>query len=261
MNGDPSRTVVFITGTFIANNCWDDWILYFESKGYKCISPTWPFKNAAAEELRNRSAHDDIMLNTISSVTDYFAAAINAFPARPILIGHSLGGLIVQLLLQRDLGVAGVAIHSFPPSGIGCFRFSFLRAVWSAMALFSSAGKTYMIPFTTWRYTIANRMEYEQQKELYYLYAVPESKKIIRDAFRSVAKIDFRKPRAPLLLTAGSSDKLIPAELNYCNYKKYTMGNSVTDYKEFAGHSHLVFGVPAWKREADCILHWLQKIE
>ena len=261
MSQTSSKLILFITGTFLSHNCWDKWKSYFESKGYKCIAPAWPYKDAPAEELRNRPANDAIALNTITSLTDHFAAVINALPEKPILIGHSLGGLIAQLLLQRELGVAGVAIHSFPPRGVNRFWLSFLKAIWEAMVLFSSGKQTYLMSFNKWRYTIANGMDYEQQKELYYLYAIPESKKIIREAFKCVAKIDFNKPHTPLLLTSGSNDKLIPASLNYTNYKKYAIDNSVTDYIEFKIHTHLVFGVPAWREEADVILHWLQGLK
>jgi hypothetical protein len=113
--------------------------------------------------------------------------------------------------------------------------------------------------FNKWRYAIANGMDYTQQKELYYLYAIPESKKIIREALNCIAKIDFHKPHVPFLFTSGSNDKLIPASLNYSNYKKYAYGTSVTEYIEFKDHTHLVFGVPAWREEADCVLHWLDR--
>ena len=104
-------------------------------------------------------------------------------------------------------------------------------------------------------------LDYEQQKELHYLYVTPESKKIIREAFKCVSEINFNKPHAPLLFTSGSNDKLIPASLNYDNYKKYAIGNSVTEYIEFKAHTHLIFGVSAWKEEADIILHWLQGLK
>lgn len=252
------NSVVFITGTFISNNCWRDWIFYFENEGYKCMAPAWPYKDASAEELRNRPANDPIALNTISSLTDHFAAIIGTLPEKPILVGHSLGGLVVQLLMQQELGIAGVAIHSFPPQGVNRFRLSFLKAVWETMMLFTSNRETYLVSFRKWRYAIANGLTYEQQKESYYKYAVPESKKIIRDTFKCVTKIDFQKPHAPLLLTSGGNDKLTPASLNYHNYKNYATGNSITDYKEFKGHAHLVFGHPGWKKEADFILYWLQ---
>jgi pimeloyl-ACP methyl ester carboxylesterase len=85
---------------------------------------------------------------------------------KPILIGHSLGGLIVQLLLQDELGVAGVAIHSFPPKGVNRSWLSLLKAVWETMILFSSGKKTYLMSFNEWRSTIANGMSYEQQKKI-----------------------------------------------------------------------------------------------
>jgi pimeloyl-ACP methyl ester carboxylesterase len=259
MSSTSSKSIVFITGTFISNCCWDEWKSYFEGEGYKCFAPAWPCKDAPAEELRNRSANDPIALNMIPSLTEHFAAIIKGLVEKPILIGHSLGGLIVQALLQRGLGTAAVAIHSFPPSGINSFWLSFHRLVWRTTSLFSAVKKNYLMPFATWRYAIANGMDYDQQKALYYLYAIPESKKIITEAFKCVTKIDFRKPHAPLLLTSGSDDKLIPASLSYSNYKKYATG-SMTEYVEFKGHNHLVFGVPVWKKEADYILHWLEGI-
>jgi len=261
MGSISPKSIVFITGAFISNNCWDEWKSFFESKGYRCTVPGWPHKNASPEELRNRAATDPITLNTLASLTDYFASIIKALPEKPILIGHSLGGLIAQLLLQRELAAAGVAMHSFPPQGVNRFWLSLLKAIWEARVLFRSSKETYLMSFNKWRYTIANRLEYEQQKELYYRYVVPESKKIIRHAFKCVAKIDFNKQHAPLLFTSGGNDKLIPASLNYNNYKKYATGNSVTDYMEFKTHTHLVFGVPSWKNEADGVLHWLQELE
>ena len=261
MAGTLPKSIVFITGTFISNNCWDDWKSYFANEGYKCIAPPWPFKDAPAEELRNRPAQDPMASNTLASLVDHFSSIIISLPEKPILIGHSLGGLIVQLLLQRELGIAGVAIHSFPPKGVNRFWLSFLKMIWEAMVLFSSAEETYLMPFSKWRYSIASGMDYEQQKALYYLYAVPESKRIIREAFNCVAHIDFNKPHAPLLITSGSSDKLIPASLNYSNYKNYASGNSVSEYVEFKAHNHLVFGVPTWKEEANCVLHWMQELK
>jgi pimeloyl-ACP methyl ester carboxylesterase len=253
-----SNSVVFITGAFISNNCWDEWISYFESKGYECIAPPWPYKDAPAEELRNRPATDPIASNTITSLTDHFADRISVLPEKPVLIGHSSGGLIVQLLLQRGLGSAGVAIHSFPPRGVNRFRISFVKAVWEAMMLFTSNRKTYMVSFRKWKHAIANGITCEQQKELYYKYAIPESKRIIRDIFKCSIAIDFGKTRAPLLFTSGTNDKLIPSSINYSNYKRYATGNSLTGYKEFKGHNHLVFGGAGWREEADFILYWLQ---
>jgi pimeloyl-ACP methyl ester carboxylesterase len=260
MNYFP-KSVVFITGTFIGNNCWDEWKIYFESKGYRCIAPAWPYKDATPEELRNRSGNDAIALNTITSLADHFAAIINSLPEKPVLIGHSLGGLVVQLLLQRNLGVAGVAIHSFPPQGVQRFGLSFLKVIWQTMMLFSSSRQTYMMPFLKWKYTIVNGMDCERQKQLFYKYAIPESKKVIRDVFRCRTKIDFKRSHTPLLFLAGAEDKMIRPSMNYRNYKKYDSEDSITGYKNFKGRNHLFFEHPQWKEEADYILSWLQRIQ
>lgn len=254
------KSVVFVTGAFLSNSCWDEWKLYFENKGYSCIAPAWPYKNADPEELRNRHPDTAIAWNNLANLTNHFAAVIGSLPEKPILIGHSLGSLVVQLLLQRGLASAAVAIHSFPPNEISTFRFSFLKAYWEAMGLFTSSRKSYLISFSKWKYLIANKMTCKQQKELYYRYAIPESKKVIRDAFKCM-EIDFRKPHAPLLFTSGNNDKIIPVSMNYKNYKKYTDQHSITAYKNFRASNHLVFGHPAWKEEADYILNWLQEIQ
>jgi pimeloyl-ACP methyl ester carboxylesterase len=260
MNAFP-KSVVFITGAFIGNNCWDEWKLYFESKGYACIAPAWPYKDAAPEELRNRPADDAIALNTITSLSDHFATIIDSLSEKPILIGHSVGGLLVQLLLQRQLGVAGVAIHSFPPQGVQRFRLSFLKVIWETMMLFSSSRQTYMMPFLKWKYTIANGMDCELQKQLFYKYAIPESKKIIRDVFKCRTRIDYKKPHPPLLFIAGAEDKLIRPSMNHNNYKKYGLGDSFTGYKKSKGRNHLFFEHHQWKDEADFVVEWLQQIQ
>jgi pimeloyl-ACP methyl ester carboxylesterase len=256
-----SKSIVFIPGAFLGNNCWDEWKLYFESKGYKCIAPAWPHKEASPEELRNRHPDTAIALNRLAGITDYFATIINSLPGKPILIGHSLGGLVVQLLVQRGLGSAGVAVHSFPPHDVTTFKFSFLKAWWETMGVFTSTQKSYLMRFKKWKYAIANGMTCEQQKELYYKYAIPESKLVIRDTFKCTVKIDFKKPHAPLLFTSGSHDRIIPASLNYNNYKKYTTDHSITDYKDFKGRNHLAFSHAAWMEETDFILYWLQGLK
>lgn len=225
------------------------------------MAPAWPYKDASPEELRNRYPDDAIASNRLADLTDYFADIVEELTDKPTLIGHSTGGLIVQLLLQRGLGSAGVAIHSFPPHGVNTIKFSFLKIWWETMGFFTSTGKTYMISFRKWKYAAANGMNCEQQKELYYKYAIPESKKIIRDVFKCKIKINFKNSHAPLLLTSGNQDRIIPASLNYKNYKKYQPGHSVTTYKDFEGHNYLVFDQPAWKVEADFILNWLQGIK
>lgn len=252
-----SRSIIFITGAFVGNNCWDEWRKYFESKGFTTTAPPWPHKNGTPEALRNRQPDTAIASNRLVALTDYYSRIVSGSLEKPILIGHSIGGLIVQLLLQQGLGVCGIAIHSVPPQGIITLKFSFLKAGWAALGFFTSTKKSYLISFRGWQYAFTNGMTCDEQKQSYYQFAIPESKLVVRDTISGAAKINFENPHAPLLLTSGSNDHSIPASLNYSNYKKYKKSNSVTDYKEFKGRNHFVLGQSTWKEDADYIIEWI----
>lgn len=258
-----SKTVVFITGAFVNNSGWEPWKAYFESKGYKTLAPAWPNKDGSAAELRaRRVAGTDTALATMhfSEVIDHYAAIVQALPERPILIGHSLGGMITQILLNRGLGAAGIAIHPAPPQGIIPYEFSFLKAGFKPFGLFTSTKKTSMMNLKDWAYAFTNGMTPEEQKASYEAEAVPESKTVVRDGLTKMAYVDFKKAHAPLLITSGSEDNIIPAHLNYRNFKRYSQTNgSVTEYKEFPGRNHYVLGQKTWKEDADYILEWIAR--
>lgn len=257
-----TRNIVFVTGAFVSNSCWDDWRIYFESKGYSTIAPPWPFKNGSAAELRARQPHDtDLAKLTLKELIDSYADIVKSFRDKPIVIGHSLGGLITQVINDRGLAAAAVAIHSVPPMGVFPYEFSFLKSGWEVLGLFTSLKKTYLMSFKKWQYAFVNGMPLEEQWEAWNKLTIPESKTVARGGLGSAAKVDFKKPHAPLLLTAGTEGNIIPAHLNRRNYKKYKKDNgSITDFKEFAGRNHFVLGQKTWKEDADYILNWLQRL-
>lgn len=253
-----SKTVMFITGAFVSNSSWAPWQTYFESKGYTTLAPAWPFKDASAEELRRRHPDPKIASIRMQQLTDHHAAIIQSLPEQPILIGHSIGGLQTQLLLNRGLGAAGIAIHPVPPQGIITFKFSFVRATWGPLGLFTNVNKTFLMSFKQWQYAFTNGMPLAEQQAAYDAFTIPESKRVSRDGLTSAAKVDFKKPHAPLLIMSGNKDNIMPASLNYSNFKKYPQNNgSVTEYKEFDGRNHFVTGQPTWKENADYILDWI----
>ncbi|WP_295793897.1 alpha/beta hydrolase [Mucilaginibacter sp.] len=260
MKVTTSKTIVFITGAFVSSDCWKEWKAYFEQQGYTTLAPAWPYKDAPACTLRQRHPDTDVASQRLANLTAYFTTIVEQLPEKPILIGHSMGGLITQLLVQKDLAAAGIAIHSLQPRGIFTFKLSFYKAGWGALGFFTDPKKTYLMSFTEWQYAFTNGMPFDVQKEAYYNLLVPESKLLVRDATTSAAKVDFSRAHAPLLFLSGSADRFIPASLNYTNYKKYTDSQSITDYKEFAGRNHFVLGQPGWEESAEFILNWLGKI-
>lgn len=137
-------------------------------------------------------------------------------------------------------------------------KASYFGAYLLGLFLLTSTKKTYLMPFSTWQYAFTNGMSLEEQKKTWEENVIPESKRIARDGLTSTAHIDFARPHPPLLITSGSKDNILPASLNYRNFKRYLQNNgSITEYKEFPGRNHFVLGQPTWKEDADYILEWL----
>lgn len=260
MRSITTKNIVFVTGAFVNNSCWDEWKSYFESRGYKTTAPPWPFKEGTTDELRKRQPNDtDLARLTLNELIDHYINIVKSFPQKPIVIGHSLGGLITQIILNRDLASAGVAIHSVPTLGVFPYEFSFLKGGWKSLGLFTSLKKTYLMSFKDWQYAFVNGMPLQDQKAAYEKYTIPESKTVARGGLTSAAKVDYAKPHAPLLFTSGSMDTIIPAHLNLRNFNKYQRNDSVLDYKEFDGRNHFVLGQPTWRGDADYIMDWLEQ--
>lgn len=251
-----SKTIVFITGSFVSNSCWDEWKTYFESKGYTTLAPTWPGKDGDAATLRARHPDKVLAAVTLNDIIEHYTKIINALPEKPILIGHSFGGAISQILLNRDLAAACVAIHAAPPQGVLPYEFTFLKSTYQALGLFTSLDKPYMMSFKKFQYAFVNGMSLEDQKKAYDELAIPESKRATRGGLTSAAYVDFKKEHAPLLMLAGTKDQIIPANLCKRVFKKYTDKNSITEFvlKE---RNHFVLGLPTWKEDAEYILNWI----
>jgi alpha-beta hydrolase superfamily lysophospholipase len=251
-----SKTIVLIHGMYMTPLCWEKWIDTFDAKGFKSIAPPWPAHNGPVQALRQ---HPDPELGNLrlSHVIDFYSEFIRGLDQKPILIGHSMGGLVVQSLLQMDTAVAGVAIDSAPPMGVLSARWSFLKSNWPHINPFAPLSQPVEMTFERFQYTFANTLPLADQQYAFERYVVPESRRVPRESLTT--RIDFRRPHAPLLLVAGSSDNLIPASLNKTNSRRYKDASSITDFKEFSGRAHLIIGQPGWEEVAAYILAWLGK--
>src|SRR2546422_2777081 len=120
------KTVVFIHGAWVTPACWDQFSAFYTKRGYRCLAPPWPRKDRSIEQLRNDSS--GLAGLGVQEIIDHYDRIIRDQPEPPILIGHSFGGLFVQMLLDRGLGAAGVAIDSAPPRGVFATELSVFRA-------------------------------------------------------------------------------------------------------------------------------------
>lgn len=254
-----SKTILFITGAYVHHSCWNDWKILFESKGFRTLAPSWPHKDSAdAATLRNRHPDKALAGISMSDITDHYTRIIQQLPEKPILIGHSFGGLFAQVLLNRGLGAAAVAIHAVPPQGIIPYEINFLKSNAATLGFFTSLDKTYLIPFKKWQFSFTNGMPFEIQKSSYYDLVIPESKRAARGGLTKAAYVDFKKEHEPLLLLAGRQDQCIPAHLCQRVYKSYKSTKSVTDFV-IKDRNHFVLGQPTWKEDAEYVNNWLSK--
>ncbi|WP_151826099.1 alpha/beta hydrolase [Acinetobacter junii] len=250
-----SKTIVFIHGMYMTPLCWEQWANRFQAKGYNCLAPAWPGRDKPVDTLRKNHPDPQLGKLTLTNVVEHLANTIEKLDEKPILIGHSMGGLVVQLLLQRDMAAAGVAISSAPPMGVFTTKLAFLKSNWPHITPFTAQSVPIQMTFERFQYTFVNTLPLAEQQAAFEKYVVPESRGVPRESL--TAKVDFKKQRPPLLLVAGSTDNLIPASLNKTNYDKYKPSSSITDFKEFAGRTHFIVGQKGWEEVADYILSWL----
>jgi len=253
-----SRTILFVHGNFVSKACWDGWVARYAKRGYDCVAVPYPGRDKSVAALKR--AHPDPALRklTLRATLDEYERAIDTLPEKPIIIGHSFGGLITQILINRGLGVAGVAIDSVAPMGVLTLKWSFFRGTFPVLNPFAGS-RPYYISFSHWQYAFVNGMPLDQQRAAYDAQAVPESRVLSRGALWLDGRVDFQRQRPPLLIVAGENDRLMPAALNRANFRRYRKSPSITEYKEFPGRNHYTIAAPGWEEVADYALSWAEQ--
>jgi pimeloyl-ACP methyl ester carboxylesterase len=250
-----AKTIVFVHGMYMNPLCWEHWLEHCRARGYACLAPAWPGRDLPVDELRRRHPDPQLGKLTLSAVLEHYARTIGALKEKPVLVGHSMGGLIVQVLLQRGLAAAGVAIDSAPPMGVFTAKWSFLMANWPHINPFVAPSRPIAMTFGRFQYAFVNTLPLAEQRAAYDRYVVPESRRVPRESLTT--RVDFKKDRPPLLLVAGAADHIIPASLNKSNYARYKRSPAVTDFVEFPGRTHFTIGQKNWEEVADYALAWL----
>ncbi len=259
-----SKTIVFIHGAWMTPLCWEKFVGFFEQKGFRCLAPAWPYKDKPVETLRQSPPSELATLGVIE-IVNHYEKIIRELDQPPVLIGHSFGGLFTQMLLDRGLGTAGVAIDSAPPKGVLPFRYP--STVKSNLGVLATPGgwkKIVRMPLKNFQYAFVNTLPEAEQRAAYEKYVVPESGRIFFQAafalFNTATAVNFNNSRrAPLLFIAGSADNTVPAGLNRTNYHKYRNSSAVTDFKEFPSRAHWIIAQDGWAEVAEYIAGWLAR--
>jgi pimeloyl-ACP methyl ester carboxylesterase len=253
-----TKTIVLIHGLSVSKHSWAHWAERYAARGYTVITPAYhaALDKSLAELKQNPN---DPLLSTITlpQVIDHHVRIIKALGEQPIIMGHSFGGMLTQLMLQRGLGVAGVAIDGAPPQGITPTQWSFLRSTWPAFNPLIPASRPWYMTFKQFQYSWVHTLPLAEQRTAYDAVIVPESRGLYRSALTKAAKVDWNRARPPLLMIAGEHDHIIPAALNRANYRRYAKTPAVTEFKLFPGRTHYTaVAGRGWEEVADYALNW-----
>jgi pimeloyl-ACP methyl ester carboxylesterase len=257
-----SKTIVLIHGLSVSKHSWQSWADDYAARGYKVVTPDYhPGLDKSVAELKANPNDPILRTITLPQVIDHHVKTIQALDEKPIIMGHSFGGLLTQIMLQRGLGVAGVAIDSVPPMGILPLQWSFFRSTWPAVNPLIPASQPWYMTFAQFQYAWVHTLPLAEQRAAYDAVIVPESRRLYRSALTSDARVDFTRQRAPLLIIAGEQDHIMPAALNRANYKAYAKSPSITAFKAFPGRTHYTLGQPGWEQVADDALAWANEAQ
>ncbi len=250
-----SKTIVFAHGLFVTAKSWENWVPFFEAKGYTCYTPANPYHEGTPQEMW-KNTPKELGTVTFEDLVQNLSKFIDTLPERPIVIGHSLGGLVTQKLVELGKAEAGVCIDGAAPAGIITTKWSFLKA--NIPVLNPLKGDTVFYPTKKWfHYAFGNTLTRAESDKVFDELVVPESRNIPRGTTKEFAKIDFAKPHAPLLFIAGEKDHIIPKELNKKNFEAYKDPRSFRQYKEFENRGHYICGDKNWEEVATYIHNWL----
>ena len=254
--------LMLIHGAWLSARSWENYAGYFGERGFDVSVPEWPRKQGDVEQLREQTEQLEGL--GVAEIVDHYEKLIRELDQPPVLVGHSYGGLFVELLLDRGVGRAGVALSPAPPKGILVLPFSTLKAASPALAHPKKWHGVVTLTLEEFTYAFANTSSPEDAAAAYERYAVPETGQIFYEAgfanfhLHPPTQVHFKnEARAPLLLVGATEDHTVPASVTKAQFKRYEKSPAKTDYLEFGGRPHLHMAGTDWEEVAAGIDTWL----
>ncbi|WP_369140920.1 alpha/beta hydrolase [Modestobacter versicolor] len=254
-------TIVLIHGFWVTPRSWEHWKAHYEAKGFRVLTPTYPGYEVEVEALN--ADPTPIAEATLPAIVAHMSEVVGALETPPILIGHSAGGTITQILLDRGFGAVGVVLNSAPTEGVNVVPLSQVRSTWAVLKNPANRHRAVGLTEEQWHYAFTNTFSAEESRALYLRYHVPAAGRILWNSVLANlmpgpqdAHVDYSNDaRPPLLFVSGGEDHIMPPSVQRSNAKHYR-GDTVTEVVEHPGYPHLLPASPGWERIADEVLEW-----
>ena len=257
-----TTTIVLVHGLWMTPRSWEGWVEHYQAKGHRVLTPAYPGFDIEVEALReNPQVIADL---TVPETVDHLAGVIEGLDSPPIIMGHSFGGTLTQLLLARGLGAAGVVINSAPTEGVRVSPLSQAKSLFPALKNPANIHRAVGFTADEFHYAFANTLSAEDSKAAWERYAIAAPGNWVW-AYGVIANfkpghqetwVDYSQDRAPLLFIGGEKDHIMPPSVNKSNAKHYRKSPAVTEYYEFEGRDHWTCAAPGWEAVADHALDW-----
>lgn len=263
-NRSGRPVVVFVHGLWLLSDSWDAWRRRFESHGYATVAPAWPGDPDGVQSARD--APDRLARNSLATLTAHYAGAINRLAIKPVVIGHSIGGLVAQQLADRALAGCTIAISPAPFRGIWRVPTSTARATWPVLRSPSNRRRAVGLTFAQFRYSFANAVDLRQAEYLYQTYVVPGAGRLVFEAAganlnpRSNATVNTLSPhRGPLKFISGELDRMVPWSVASAAFRRQRANPAHTEFFESYRRGHSLTIDSAWQGVADTALRFADR--
>jgi pimeloyl-ACP methyl ester carboxylesterase len=254
--------VVLIHGLWLHATSWTPWVDLLREAGYAPVALGWPGERATVEETRANP--ENMAGHGIEDVVEHYANIIKGLDQKPIVIGHSFGGMFAQKLLGQDLAAAAIAIDAAQIKGVLPLPLSALRSTLPVFHNPANRNRTVALTEKQFRFAFGNAVPEEESAELFAQWAIPSPGKPLFEAASanfdplSPAKVNTENTlRGPLLLITGGKDHTVPEAVTRSTLKQYRHSDAVTDLREFPDRAHSLTIDHGWREVADSCLGWL----
>jgi non-heme chloroperoxidase len=263
-NASGNTPVVFIHGLWLLPSSWAAWAEFFGQAGYAPLTPDWPDDPLTVEQAR--AEPEALAGKSLKQVADHTAEVIAALDTKPVIMGHSTGGLLAQMLAGRGLSAATVAIDPGIFRGVLPLPFSVLKGVGPFLLDPRTRGRAITLTFDQFRYGWANALDEQEARELYQEFhvAAPGISLVQMGNAnlnpRTEAKVDTKNPdRGPLLIIDGEKDHTVPWAIAHAAYKLQRHNPGVTEIVKMSNRGHALTIDHGWREVAQTALDFVKR--
>jgi pimeloyl-ACP methyl ester carboxylesterase len=251
-----SKTVMLVHGAWLTPASFDQVKARYQAAGYTVVAPPWPYLDRPIPEQR-RAPAPELRKLSIRQIVDHYVTLIRALPEPPILIGHSFGGLFVQLLIDRGLGAAGACVSPGAPRGVIPGLIT-LRSALPVFTAFNGWNRVLTMSFKSFSANFAQLWPEAEKRAAYERYIVPAPGRIYYQGAVGIGSgVDYANPhRAPLLLIGADRDRIVQQSMVEAAYHKHRRSPVTTAFKAFPGRDHCMLLEQGWEDVADYVLQW-----